>query len=65
MKIRDYFTVFLLIGLLASNTSLGYASEAVYLEEAEILKSINVFKGSEKGFELERERPALKVALCL
>jgi len=53
-------SVILLIVLVASNISPVYANDATYLEEAEVLKNINVFKGSEKGFELEREPTRLE-----
>ncbi len=60
MKLRKSSWICLVLILCVFNYQTAFADEGKYLNEAEQLKQINVFKGSEQGFELGREPTRLE-----
>lgn len=53
----------LLLTLILSTTTFAYTNQAQYEDYALKLKEIDVFKGSDKGFELERKTTRLEAAI--
>lgn len=60
MKFKGIFSTILVLFMALFFFSFAFASGDTYLEEAETLKQINVFKGSGDGFELGREPTRLE-----
>lgn len=67
MKKMSFFLVILFVGLLSSTSYAGAlgTSKEPYLEQAEALKTIGLFQGTENGFELSRIPTRLEGAAML
>ncbi|HPT75338.1 MAG TPA: family 10 glycosylhydrolase [Defluviitaleaceae bacterium] len=64
--IRNFMIFTLLLSLSFSSISLSYASnQATYVKNAESLKALGLFLGTDKGFELDRKSTRAEAAAML